>query len=220
MRISTSAGPARIELDTAEDPPFLLVLTHGAGGGTGTADLLAARQAGLDLGAAVARVLQPYRVRGARAPGSAARQDEAWLAVIRRLRRRFPGVPLVQGGRSNGARVACRTARAAGARAVLALAFPLHPPGRPDRSRAAELAEAGTEVLVINGARDPFGIPEMGAGIRVVVLPGAAHTLAGQGGAIRRVVGAWLEVLARGSDPPEPPDGLRPRSFVPGPGPW
>ena len=77
MRISTSAGPARAELDTAEDPPFLLVLTHGAGGGTDSADLLAARQAGLDVGAAVARVLQPYRVRGARAPGSAARQDQA-----------------------------------------------------------------------------------------------------------------------------------------------
>ena len=199
MKISTSAGPAKAELDAAADPPFLLVLTHGAGGGTDSADLLAVRQAGLDLGAAVARVLQPYRVRGARAPGSAARQDEAWLAVIRRLRRRFPGVPLVQGGRSNGARVACRTARAAGALAVLALAFPLHPPGRPDRSRAAELADAGTEVLVVNGARDPFGIPEAGGGVRVVVLPGAAHALAGQGGAIRRVVGAWLAELGAGA---------------------
>ena len=219
MRISTSAGPARAELDAAEDPPFLLVLTHGAGGGTDSADLLAARQAGLDLGAAVARVIQPYRVRGARAPGSAARQDEAWLEITRKLRRRFPGVPLVQGGRSNGARVACRTAWAAGALAVLALAFPLHPPGRPDRSRAAELAAAGTEVLVVNGARDPFGIPEAGTGIRVVVLPGAAHALAGQGDAIRLVVGSWLEMLVRGSDPPDPPDGLRPRSFVTGPGP-
>ena len=199
MKISTSAGPAKAELDAAADPPFLLVLTHGAGGGTDSADLLAARQAGLDLGAAVARVLQPYRVRGARAPGSAARQDEAWLEVIRRLRRRFPGVPLVQGGRSNGARVAGRTARAAGALAVLALAFPLHPPGRPDRSRAAELADAGTEVLVVNGARDPFGSPEAGGGVRVVVLPGAAHALAGQGGAIRRVVGAWLAELGAGA---------------------
>jgi predicted alpha/beta-hydrolase family hydrolase len=195
VKISTSAGPARAELDTAEDPPFLLVLTHGAGGGTDSADLLAARQAGLDLGAAVARVLQPYRLRGARAPGSPARQDEAWLEIVGKLRRRFPGVPLVQGGRSNGARVACRTARAAGALAVLALAFPLHPPGRLDRSRAAELAEAGAEVLVVNGARDPFGIPEGGGGVRVVVLPGAAHALAGQGGAIRRVVGAWLTEL-------------------------
>ena len=205
MRISTSAGPARIELDTAEDPPFLLVLTHGAGGGTQSADLLAARQAGLDQGAAVARVLQPYRVRGARAPGSAVKQDEAWLEIITKLRRRFRGVPLIQGGRSNGARVACRTAREARALAVLALAFPLHPPGRPERSRAAELAEAGTEVLVINGAADPFGIPEAGGAIRVVVLPGATHALAGQGGAIRRLVGTWLGVLAGGSDSPQSP---------------
>ena len=199
MRISTSAGPARAELDAAADPPFLLVLTHGAGGGVDSAHLLAARQAGHDLGAVVARVVQPYRVRGARAPGPAARQDEAWLEITRKLRRRFPGVPLVQGGRSNGARVACRTARAAGALAVLALAFPLHPPGRPDRSRAAELAEAGTEVLVVNGASDPFGIPQAGGGVRVVSLPGAAHALAGQGGAIRRVVGAWLAELRAGT---------------------
>jgi len=179
VRISTGAGPARAELDAAEDPPVLLVLT---------------------------RVVQPYRVRGARAPGSAARQDEAWLELIGKLRRRFPGVPLVQGGRSNGARVACRTARAASALAVLALAFPLHPPGRPDRSRAAELAEAGTDVLVVNGANDPFGIPEAAGAIRVVVLPGAAHALAGQGGAIRRVVGSWLGelLLALGAGPRKP----------------
>ena len=197
MRISTSAGPARAELDAAENPPFLLVLTHGAGGGTHSADVLAARQAGLDLGAVVVRVIQPYRVRGARAPGSAVRQDQAWLELARKLRRRFPGVPLVQGGRSNGARVACRTAREAGALAVLALAFPLHPPGRPDRSRAAELAEAGTDVLVVNGANDPFGVPEESGAIRVVVLPGASHALAGQGGAIRRVVGSWLADVTR-----------------------
>lgn len=195
MRLRTTAGPAGVELDTAEDPPFLLVLTHGAGGGTGSADLLAARQAGLDHGAAVARVLQPYRVRGARAPGSAVRQDEAWLEIIAKLRRRYPGVPLVQGGRSNGARVACRTAKEAGALAVLALAFPLHPPGRPELSRAAELAEAGRQVLVVNGAADPFGIPEAADGIRVVVLPGATHALKGQGGSIRTVVGSWLGEL-------------------------
>ena len=199
MRISTSAGPARIELDTAEDPPFLLVLTHGAGGGTGPADLLAARQAGLDLGAAAARVLQPYRVRGARAPGSAVRQDDAWLEITRKLRRRFPGVPLGQGGRSHGARVACRTARAAGALAVLALAFPLHPPGHPDRSRAAELHEAGTDVLVINGSSDPFGVPEPAGAIRVVVLPGATHALARQDSKIEHTVQEWLAGLLAGA---------------------
>jgi predicted alpha/beta-hydrolase family hydrolase len=222
MKIRTAAGPASAELDAATDPPFLLVLTHGAGGGTDSADLMAARQGGLDQGAAVARVLQPYRLRGARAPGSAARQDEAWLEIVAKLRRRFPGVPLIQGGRSNGARVACRTARAAGALAVLALAFPLHPPGRPERSRAAELAQAGTEVLVVNGAADPFGVPEAAGAIQVVVLPGAAHALAGQGGAIRRLVGSWLAelrvLLARGSDPRNPA-GLRPGSSVTGPGP-
>ena len=230
MRIRTAAGPAKVDLDAAADPSFLLLLTHGAGGGMDSADLLAARQAGLDQGAAVARVLQPYRVRGARAPGSATRQDAAWLQIAAALRRRYPGVPLVQGGRSNGARVACRTAREAGALAVLALAFPLHPPGRPDRSRAAELAEAGTEVLVVSGAADPFGIPEAAGAVKVVVLPGAGHALAGQGDAIRRVVGPWLAVLARGDTPPprgqapgphgpETPAGLRPGSSVTGPGP-
>jgi uncharacterized protein len=193
VRIRTAAGPAKVDLDATADPPFLLLLTHGAGGGTDSADLLAARQAGLDQGAAVARVLQPYRVRRARAPGSAARQDAAWLQIAAALRRRYPGVPLVQGGRSNGARVACRTAREVGALAVLALAFPLHPPGRPDRSRAGELAGAGTEVLVVNGAADPFGIPEAAGTVQVVVLPGAGHALAGQAGAIRRVVAPWLE---------------------------
>ena len=198
MRLTTSAGPAKVDLDGAASPPFLLTLTHGAGGGVGSADLLAARQAGLDLGGCVARIVQPYRVRGARAPGSAARQDDAWLEITRKLRRRFPGVPLIQGGRSNGARVACRTAQAAGARAVLALAFPLHPPGHTDRSRAAELYEASTDVLVINGAADPFGVPEPAGAIRVVVLPGATHTLARQGSEIQQTVREWLAGLLAG----------------------
>lgn len=221
MKIRTAAGPASAELDAIADPPFLLVLTHGAGGGTGSGDLLAARQAGLDQGAAVARVVQPYRLRRARAPGSPARQDAAWLEIVAALRRRYCGVPLIQGGRSNGARVACRTAREAGALAVLALAFPLHPPGRPERSRAAELAEAGTEVLAVSGAADPFGIPESGGSIRVVVLPGASHALAGQEAAIRRVVGSWLAaVLARAGKPlPGTPVSLRSGSLVTGPGP-
>jgi uncharacterized protein len=198
VRISTTAGPARVDLDATASPPFLLTLTHGAGGGVEAADLLAARQAGLDLGGCVARIVQPYRVRGARAPGSAARQDGAWLEITRKLWRRFPGVPLIQGGRSNGARVACRTAQAAGARAVLALAFPLHPPGHPDRSRAAELYDAGTDVLVVNGAADPFGIPEPAGAIQVVVLPGATHTLARHDGEIRRTVRDWLAGLLAG----------------------
>ena len=124
VRIGTAAGAARAEVSGPAAAAFLLVLTHGSGGGAGTADVLAAAQAGRDLGAAVALVTQPFRVRGARAPGPAPAQDAAWLEIIAALRSACPGVPLVQGGRSNGARVACRTARDAGARAVLALAFP------------------------------------------------------------------------------------------------
>ncbi|SRR5581483_7675424 len=201
MRIRTTAGAAQAVLDEPADARFLLVLTHGAGGGVDGADLLAARQAGLDQGAAVARVLQPYRVRGARAPGSVVRQDAAWLEIIAALRRRrgFRGLPLVQGGRSNGARVACRTAQAAGARAVIALAFPLHPPGHPERSRAAELAGAGTDVLVINGESDPFGVPRGGGTATVIALPGETHALSRRPGEIHRVVGTWLAGLLAAS---------------------
>lgn len=192
----TGSGPAHIELDEPENPALLLVLTHGAGGGLDSPDLLAAGQAGRGLGAAVAGVLQPYRVRGSRAPGSPGRQDDAWLEITRALRQRFPATPLVQGGRSNGARVACRTAQAAGALAVVALAFPLHPPGRPERSRAAELRQAGVPVLVVNGDRDPFGIPDRADASRVEVLPGETHALSGGPHDIRQAVESWLrEVL-------------------------
>src|SRR5260370_4121287 len=192
MEIMTGSGAARVELDQPEDPAFLLVLTHGAGGGVDSKDLLAARQAGLGLGGAVARVLQPYQVRGARAPGSAERQDAAWLEIIEGLRPGFPEIPLVQGGRSNGARLACRTARRAAARAVVALAFPLHPPGRPELSRVDELRRAGVDVLVVNGARDPFGIPSRTDAARVVVLPGETHALARNPERVGQAVAAWL----------------------------
>jgi hypothetical protein len=163
-----------------------------------SADLLAARDAGLAAGGRVARVLQPYRVRGTSAPGSPERQDAAWLEIIAALRGRRR-MPLVQGGRSNGARVACRTAGPARAAAVLALAFPLHPPGRPDKSRDEELRAAGVDVLVINGERDPFGIPEPDDATRVVVAPGQTHTLNGAARLIEREVSTWLgAVLADG----------------------
>jgi uncharacterized protein len=198
VEIVTGGGPARVELDQPESPAFLLVLTHGAGGGVDSPDLLAAGQAGRGLGAVVARVLQPYRVRGARAPGSPDRQDAAWLEVVAGLRERFPAIPLVQGGRSNGARVACRTAQPAGAQAVVALAFPLHPPGRPERSRAAELRAAGAEVLVVNGDRDPFGVPDGADASRVVVLPGETHSLSRHPLQVRQAVESWLrDVLGR-----------------------
>ena len=199
MEIETAFGPAAVELDGPARARLLLVLTHGAGGGVDSADLLAARDAGLAAGGAVARVMQPYRVRGASAPGSPQRQDAAWLEIIAALRDRYRRAALVQGGRSNGARVACRTAGPAGAARVLALAFPLHPPGRPDKSRVDELRAAGVDVLVINGDRDPFGIPDAADAARVVVVPGQTHALSGAARLIEREVSAWLSaVLADG----------------------
>ena len=192
VQISTGAGPARAEIDRPTAATFLLLMTHGAGGGVETRDLLAVRDAAVDLGGVVARVLQPYRVRGARAPGAPGPQDAAWLEIVAGLRREFPRLPLVQGGRSNGARVACRTAAEAGARCVIALAFPLHPPGRPEQSRAAELRGAGARVLVVNGERDPFGIPAQEDAARVVVLPGETHALTRHPAAVGAAVGSWL----------------------------
>jgi predicted alpha/beta-hydrolase family hydrolase len=180
-------------------PRFLLVLTHGAGGSAAAPDLLAARDAGLRLGGLVARVTQPYRVRGARAPGSPDRQDAAWAEVVAALRELAPGVPLIQGGRSNGARVACRTAAAVGARAVIALAFPLCPPQRaaaPDRGDELRMArEGGARVLVVNGERDPFGIPGTSDADRVVVVPGETHALKGHRAIIVAVIAGWIPTV-------------------------
>ncbi|MFB9965794.1 alpha/beta hydrolase family protein [Sinosporangium siamense] len=190
--VETPHGPARVELDVVPDPGLLLVLTHGSAGSVEAVDLLAVRSAVCRRGVAVARVTQPFRLAGRRAPGSAVKQDEAWLVVLETLVKRFPGVPLVQGGRSNGARVACRTARAAGAEAVVALAFPLHPPGRPERSRAGELRDAGADVLVVNGDRDPFGVPDEADVSRLVVLPQEGHDLKRAPALVGEVVAGWL----------------------------
>ncbi len=200
VEIMTADGVALADLAGPEagraEPAFLLALTHGSGGQVASPDVLAVREAGLQLGAAVALVTQPYRVKGQRAPGNTDRQDAAWAEVIGVLRGRMgDDLPLIQGGRSNGARVACRSAPAVGARAVIALAFPLHPPGRPDRSRAAELAMAGTDVLVINGRNDPFGIPRRAAGRRVVVLDGETHALSRRPDAVGRAAKSWLRKL-------------------------
>ncbi|MCW2948185.1 MAG: hydrolase of the alpha/beta-hydrolase fold-like protein [Actinoallomurus sp.] len=204
MEIATPVGPAEVTLDDTADPAFLLVMTHGSNGGVDAPDLLAVRDEALRLGGAVARVLQPFRVAGRRAPGPAARQDEAWLTVVSALRERFGGVPLIQCGRSNGARVACRTALEAGARGVIALAFPLHPPGRPERSRADELRGAGVEVVVVNGDRDPFGVPDPADATRVHVLPGERHDLCKAPSGVAAVVADWLRRWSReaGLNPP------------------
>jgi len=205
VRIATEAGDAEAELDSpsggdspggeGEPPRFLLVLTHGAGGSAAAPDLLAVRDAGVQLGGLVARVTQPYRVRGARAPGSPDRQDAAWTEVVAALRPLAPGVPLVQGGRSNGGRVACRTAAAVGARAVIALAFPLRPPRPTAPSRLDELRmarDSGAKVLVVSGERDPFGIPGASDADRVVVVPGETHGLKGHRAVIVAAVTEWL----------------------------
>jgi predicted alpha/beta-hydrolase family hydrolase len=188
--VPTPYGPALVDLDYPAGPArSLLVLGHGAGGGVDAPDLLAVRDAALAAAAVVARVTQPYRVRGRRAPAPAAQLDEAWRTVVSSLV--VDGLPLIVGGRSSGARVACRTAQALSADGVLALAFPLHPPGRPERSRADELL-TGLPTLVINGDRDPFGVPLARRGIKVLLRPGEGHDLRRDPPAIGTAVVAWL----------------------------
>ena len=185
--VATPVGAAALIVDRPRTSPAgLLTLGHGAGGGVEAPNLLAARGAALDAGWAVARVVQPYRVAGRRAPAPAAQLDVAWLAVLAVIRKRrgLGQVPLVVGGRSSGARVACRTAAEAGAAGVIALAFPMHPPGRPDRSRAAELVDVGTPVLIVQGDRDAFGTAEDIAalginGVDVRCAVGSDHALRG-----------------------------------------
>ena len=188
--VDTPRGPAEVEVaDPAGAPVSLLVLGHGAGGGVHAPDLVRVRDVALASGVRVALVTQPYRVAGRRSPAPAPHLDEAWTAVVGMIA--VPGLPLVLGGRSSGARVACRTAGALGAAGVLALAFPLHPPGRPDRSRADELP-AGLPTLVVNGDRDPFGIPEPAGSVDVSIRPGATHDLRKGLPDTARVVRDWL----------------------------
>ncbi len=190
LSIDTPRGPAEVRLtDPAGPPVSQLVLGHGAGGDVDAPDLARVHDAAVAAGVRVALVTQPYRVAGRRAPAPAPQLDEAWTAVVRAVAE--PGLPLLLGGRSSGARVACRTAAGLGAAGVLALAFPLHPPGRPERSRAGELP-AGLPTLVVNGDRDPFGIPQPSPGIEVVVRPGATHDLRRDLPGTADAVLAWL----------------------------
>jgi uncharacterized protein len=262
LLVPTPRGDAWVHTDLpAGRPGGLLVLGHGAGGGVEAPDLVAVTRAVVAAGWAVARVEQPYLVAGRRSPAPAAALDEAWLAVIERLRaddrptaaagapgaarrttaggrtgagRRaasaggrassgvagvggvagvagvggvagvagvggvtgvtgLAGLALVVGGRSSGARVACRTATAAGAAAVVALAFPVHAPGRPESTRLDELALPTVPVLVVQGDRDAFGMPPAAPGRTVEVVPGAGHSLRGRAAATAgQLVAAWL----------------------------
>jgi uncharacterized protein len=173
--IDTPRGPAGIRIVEPDGPPVsMLLLGHGAGGSVDAPDLAAVTEAATAAGVAVMLVTQPYRMAGRRAAAPTSQLDEAWTAVVEKIR--VPEMPLLFGGRSSGARVACRTAQELGAVGVLALAFPLHPPGKPDKSRAGELP-TDVPTLVLNGDRDPFGVPEPTPNVEVVVRPGATHDL-------------------------------------------
>jgi uncharacterized protein len=192
LDIDTPHGPALVHLYDAEKPAGALVLGHGAGGGFGARDLVAATGAALEAGFAVAQVEQPYHVAGRRSPAPAKQLDAAWTAVVEHLRGdALEGTQLVAGGRSAGARVACRTAAETGAAAVLCLAFPVHPPGRPEKTRLDELDAVEVPVLVVQGESDPFGMPPPAPGREVVTLPGN-HSLKNDLPALAAAVGGWL----------------------------
>ena len=171
------------------------MLGHGAGGGVRAPDLVAATMAAKEDGFSVALVEQPYRVAGRRSPAPAKQLDAAWIAVVTRLKaKELAELQLVAGGRSLGARVACRTVDATGAVAVLCLAFPLEPPrraGKPAQSRLAELEAVTVPVLVVQGERDPFGMPPSSPTREVAKVPGD-HGLKADPAAVEAAVKAWL----------------------------
>lgn len=195
LEIETPYGRANAHLHPAEEPRAALVLGHGAGGGVASRDLVAVTGAARSEGISVALVEQPYRVAGRRSPAPARQLDASWTAVVDELMAgELQGLPLVAGGRSLGARVACRTAEETGAAAVLCLAFPLQPRRRsspPPPSRLPELDAVTVPMLVVQGARDPFGIPPAGAHRTVVQVPGD-HSLRTDPQAVAAAVQAWL----------------------------
>ncbi len=202
IEITTPRGRARAQLTFPEAtaPRAGLVLGHGAGGGIGAPDLQAARRAALADGLAVVLVEQPYRVAGRRSPAPAAHLDEAWAAVVEHLRAdRLADLPIIVGGRSSGARVACRTAAATGGAGVLCLAFPLLPPqragaARVPASRLGELEAVPVPTLVVQGVSDRFGMPPDGPG-RMVVRVAGDHALRSDPPAVAAAVTEWLQSL-------------------------
>jgi uncharacterized protein len=200
LEIETPYGTANAHVEPVETPQAALVLGHGAGGGVQARDLVTVAGVARAAGFRVVLVEQPYRVAGRRAPAPAHQLDAAWTAVIDHLRaHEIRGLPLVVGGRSSGARVACRTAGATGAVGVLCLAFPLLPPrragGKPAQSRLPELDAVTVPTLVVQGARDPFGMPPAAAQRTVVQVEGD-HSLRTDLAAVGDAVRAWLSAVA------------------------
>lgn len=194
--VPTPYGDARVHVARpADGPRGLMMLGHGAGGGITAHDLQLATEVGLGAGLVVALVEQPYRVAGRRAPAPPAQVDAAWRAVAEHLHvGDLAELPLITGGRSFGGRVACRTSADVGAAGVLCLAFPLHPPGRPEKSRLPELTLVTVPTLVVQGERDPFGVPDVDSlpsGITLVVVSGD-HSLKKDAPAIRAAITTWL----------------------------
>jgi uncharacterized protein len=192
IEVETPHGPARVHRHPAARPGAALILGHGASGGVDAPDLVAATEVAVELELSVALVEQPYLVAGRRSAPSAERLDEAWIAVVAHLRSgELEGLPLVVGGRSAGARVACRTAGETDAIAVLCLAFPLHPPGKPEKSRLSELDAVELPTLVVQGERDQFGVPPAGPNRTLVRVPGN-HGLKTDLEAVRDAIRGWL----------------------------
>ena len=193
LEVGTSYGQARAHVHPAEDARAGLVLGHGAAGGVDAPDIQAATKAALAEGLTVALVEQAYRVAGRRVPARAPQLDAVWTAVVERLRATdLTDLPLIVGGRSLGARVACRTAGELGAIGVLCLAFPLRPPGRDRPSRLPELDAVALPTLVVQGERDPFGMPPPGPSRQVVKVAGD-HGLKADLDAVGTAVRSWLQ---------------------------
>jgi predicted alpha/beta-hydrolase family hydrolase len=199
VEIDTPHGPAKTLVHASPKPTGAVVLGHGAGGGVGSRDLVTVRDVALALGLSVALVEQPYRVAGRRSPAPAHQLDAAWLAVLERLRaRELRRLALVVGGRSAGARVACRTAEQTGAVGVLCLAFPLEPPrrrsGTAAPSRLPELVAVAVPTLVVQGVRDPFGMPPPSA-LRTIAQVQGDHSLRSDLHAVGEAVAEWLPTV-------------------------
>ena len=194
--VDTPHGLAKAHLHPSDEPRAALVLGHGAAGGVASPDLVAVTGVARSQRVDVVLVEQPYRVAGRRSPAPARQLDAAWTAVVDHLLGdELRDLPLLVGGRSLGARVACRTAETAGAVGVLCLAFPLQPPRRSGRvatpSRLPELDAVTVPMLVVQGARDRFGIPPATARRTVVEVPGD-HSLRTDLEAVAAAVEAWL----------------------------